>query len=189
MCAFIRPYTLEINIEQQHELNLNFFRSCGIVILVLLFNKLIKQLIDKLPWWMNPKYPMGRSDYFWISCGLLLALFLFSAITGFCIAFIDGFIEAYRGATGGPEFDVPEWWFSAAGIPFLLISIPIEYRRCKAAEIPYQIIWINLGIGLVDLFGYPDDNFTVLSLVTCVLSLWIWLAPNRMEVIHEKPIS
>ena len=33
----------------------------------------MQKLFNKLPWWMNPKYPMGRWDYFVTSLGVALA--------------------------------------------------------------------------------------------------------------------
>lgn len=133
---------------------------------------------------MNPKYPMGRSDYFWASMGLLLITLPPFLITCFWIVFIGSVI-------GGPDFTIdalPSWWAEAALLPWLLICIPVEYRRCKAAAIPYQIIWITYGISVVDTFAYQDD-FSALRIVSAGLSLWIWLAPNRMDVVRKKPVA
>ena len=127
---------------------------------------------------------MGRSDYFWASMGLLLITVPPFFISCFWIGVIGSLI-------GGPDFTIvvlPSWWAGAAYLPWLLIFIPVEYRRCKAAAIPYQIIWITYGIGVIDTFACQDD-FSALTLVSAGLSLWIWLAPNREDVVRKKPVA
>lgn len=112
--------------------------------------------------------------------------FLGYLATCFCIGAAYGFTAA----ANGTEFNVdviPNWMISSALVPWLFLLVPLQYRRCKAAGLPYYIIWILMGLTMIDVFAWPDSPVTPITLFTALISLWIWLAPNKMDVIRANP--
>ena len=145
----------------------------------------MQELFESLPWWMNPKYPMGRTDYFWASAGVGIIAILGMAATMLCIA------VAYASNAGTlfTEVDfenIPDWVF-ASFIPWLFLLVPLQYRRCKAACIPYSVIWINMGLEIVDCLAWPDSPVTPITLFTTIIDFWILLAANKMDVVRTNP--
>ena len=136
------------------------------------------------PWWMNPKYPMGRKDYFWATTGVGILAFLAWLITVFSVAYIGAM------ATGGGNLNldrIPNWLGVVTLIPFVLCLVPLQYRRCKAAGIHYSIVWCVLGLSIVDGLAFSDDGYTFMTLIATLAGLFIWLAPNKMDVVRTKP--
>ena len=147
-----------------------------------------QSFFDALPWWMNPKYPMGRTDYFWATWGVGILLAIGYLATCFCIGVAAGFTAAANGTTFNAD-EIPGWMLSAALVPWFFAWVPLEYRRCKASAIPYYIVWLLMGLTIVDLFAWPDSPVTPITLFTVLIQFWIWLAPSRIEVVRTNPNS
>ena len=102
---------------------------------------------------------------------------------------VEGTELQFRIADEGPGFDfenIPDWVF-ASFIPWLFLLVPLQYRRCKAACIPYSVIWINLGLEIVDCLAWPDSPVTPITLFTTIIDFWILLAANKMDVVRTNP--
>ena len=134
-----------------------------------------------IPWWMNPRYPMGRWDYFKTSLFVIFIGFLSWLVACFAIGLLIGYL------TQDPSIaeKITEENLLATLYPFLLIQLPLNFRRARAAKIPFQVIWFTVGLDICDLAISPD--FTIISFITGCIYLWVWIAPNRMEVISSNP--
>jgi len=139
---------------------------------------MIQQLFDKLPWWMNPKYPMGRMDYFTTGIGVgILSIIPCALIYVFYIQIVN--VEGT-----GDQF--VEFWKLARFIPL----IPLMLRRLKAIMWPSAVLWGNIGLGATLGFaGLSEEPIAVgfITIIDLLIGIVLLFAPNRVEVVRQKP--
>ena len=138
----------------------------------------LHSLLDRLPWWLDPRLPVGRSGYFWNSLGIGLAL----AIPYVCIA------VAYYSSIGQEiPADQDEYLWSFYIIYFIPILL-LQLRRAKAAALPLNVFWTVQGAILVMSFAGLADHI-VTNLFAFILNVYLLFAPNKLEPVSRKPNS
>jgi len=136
----------------------------------------------RIPWWINPRYPMGRWDYFKTSVLLLIACGIAWLFT--CLLF--GVFLAYLTQDPNIWEKISEEKIGFTFLPFLLILIPLDFRRCRAAKIPFEVVWVSLGLSICDIV-ISSEGINAISLINIGIFLWFQFAPNRMNIISSNP--
>lgn len=136
---------------------------------------------------MDPRLPMGRWDYFWASAGVTLICFVLYLFTCTFIGFCFGLEAGLTGRIAPSAEELPSWLFNTASVICFLPNILLEYRRCKAAQIPYFMIWIAYTFSSIISFNNSAAVIQPLALTMVLIYLWIWLAPNKIEPVTKNP--
>ena len=138
----------------------------------------MQQLFDRLPWWMNPKYPMGRWDFFITDIGVRLLALIPCAIIYVCYIQI--------GNVEGTANQFFEFCTGAAIIP----TIPLMLRRLKAILWPPAVLWGYIGLSFtLGLAGLSEQPVVagVITIADLLLAIVLLFAPNRVDVVSENP--
>lgn len=138
----------------------------------------MQDLINRLPWWMNPKYPMGRMDYFFATIGVSIATLIpFTAFYALAI-----YLNSSK-----PD---PEQFGEIFGMVVLIPWILLALRRIKACQFPVTIFWTYLAVAFsLGLAGLHDDENVqgVITILDLILGLYLTFAPNKVEPVRLKP--
>ena len=134
--------------------------------------------LDRLPWWLDPRLPMGR-----LSC-LLNSLGI-----GFALAIPYIFLViAYYSSLGQelPEDQNEYLWLFY--IIYLFPALLLQLRRAKAAALPLNVFWTVQGVVFVMSFGGLGDHI-ITNLFAFLLGLYLLFAPNKIDPVSQNPNS
>ena len=138
-----------------------------------------RTLFDRLPWWMNPRYPMGRRDYFVASIGVSIA-----ALIPFA-AFYALAVYLSNSTPDGEQFG--EIFGMVVLIPWIFLAL----RRIKACKFPVAIFWCYMAVACsIGLAGLHDNESVagVIGILDLILGLYLTFAPNKVEPVTSNPI-
>lgn len=135
---------------------------------------------------MNPRYPMGRWDYFKTS---VLVSLVFHIPGALLVLLIENTLLYWYFHVEGlviQEQTFPILW-AFLYILGAFILLPLHFRRARAASIPFGWIWFALGLEVCDTI--ITEDFSLITVVVLFIYLCILLAPNRMTIIGSNPDS
>ena len=134
-------------------------------------------IFNSLPWWMNPKYPMGRRDYFVTSLGVALAALIPA------VAFYSLFVYLTNSKPDAEEFG------TVLGMVIIIPAIPLMLRRIKACQFPVPVFWcyiaIAFAIGFAEVESKQVDS--VIGVLDFILNAILLFAPNKVEPVTSNP--
>ncbi len=135
-------------------------------------------MIDYLPWWLDPRLPMGRSNYFWSCMGVGIAI---------AIPYIFIVIACYS-LFGQDLPDDPNEYLGLFYIIALVPSLLLQLRRAKAAGLPLNVFWTVQGVIFVMSFGGLGDHI-ITNLFAFLLGAYLLFAPNKIDPVSQNPNS
>ena len=138
----------------------------------------LHSFLDRLPWWIDPRLPMGRSSYLLNSLGIAFALLI-------PYIFI---VFAYYSSLGQelPEDQNEYLWLFY--IIYLVPNLLLQLRRAKAAALPLNVFWTVQGAVFVMSFGGLEDHI-ITNLFSYLLGLYLLFAPNKIDPVSQNPNS
>ena len=138
----------------------------------------LHSLLGRLPWWLDPRLPMGRSSYLLTSLGIGIAL---------AIPYIFIVIAYYSSL--GQEF--PEDPNEYMGLFYIIVLVPsllLQLRRARAAGLPLNVFWtVQVAVFVMSLGGLGDHIVT--NLFAFLLGAYLLFAPNKIDPVSQNPNS
>ena len=126
---------------------------------------------------MNPKYPMGRQDYFFTGIGV-------AAMT--MVPFLALYAVVVSTMNDAPDV---ETFFEFWPLVVFLPSLPLILRRMKACQFPLHIFWCFIAVSFA--IGYATDDGSqangVINVLDILFSLYLLFAPNKVEPVTANP--
>lgn len=135
-------------------------------------------MIDYLPWWLDPRLPMGRSNYFWSCMGVGISI---------AIPYVFIVIACYS-LFGQDLPDDPNEYLGLFYIIALVPSLLLQLRRAKAAGLPLNVFWAVQGVIFVMSFGGLGDHI-ITNLFAFLLGAYLLFAPNKIDPVSQNPNS
>ena len=148
----------------------------------------VRGLIEKLPWWLDPRLPMGRTDYFWTGFGLGCATFLVSVLISITIA---GVISWFGFAEFNAQMSYIFGEGKATGRSFIKCWVPcIGPWCCLTSAVPRQRNGTQPSSGCwkVHVLQMPSMRVSAMTVIYMIAMIVLWLSPNKIEPARCAPV-